>query len=63
MFDGLNFLGAVKKKPDDKPATPPVKQTKPAVSPSALPKWVPLAVGAVGIVIVIGILMTAKGSK
>ena len=50
-------LGAAKKKKvKEKPKVSP-----PSISPALLPKWSPYAVGAIGIVAVILILLTAKG--
>lgn len=63
MLGNVDFqgLGApAKKKPDDTPIANPIKPVKQAKSPAWLPKWMPLAVGAAGIVIVIGILLTSK---
>jgi len=47
------------KKPKPTPAVAPtVQSTK---SPAMLPKWLPYAIGGVGIVIVLGLLFLAKG--
>ena len=50
-------LGAAKKK-KTKEKTP---VSPPAVSPYLLPKWSPYAIGAIGVLAVVLILLTAKG--
>ncbi len=64
-FQGLSgfSLGAVvePKKKKETPTIPPPLPAPVAVSKSAVPKWLPYAVGGVGVVIVIGLLVTSKG--
>lgn len=63
-FQGLSYIGAADKPPKKKKETPTVPPPLPApvaVSKSAVPTWLPYGVGAVGVVIVIGLLLTSKG--
>ncbi len=63
-FQGLAYLSSVDKpakKPKEVPTVPPPLPAPIAVSKSAVPKWLPYGVGAVGVVIVIGLLITSKG--
>ncbi len=63
MLSAIDFygLGATEKKKDPVPPKPVEKPTPPVKSSTLLPKWTPLAAGAVMTVIVIGILLTSKG--
>ncbi len=66
-FQGLGYsLGATDKPPKKKKETPEVLPPLPppvAVSKSAVPKWLPYAVGGVGTLIIIGLLVTSKGKN
>lgn len=55
---GMADLGKEKK---PAPELPPPLPTPPETSKALIPKWTPLAVGAVGLVIILGILLTSKG--
>ena len=56
----MGELGEAKPKKPAPELPPPLPTPKPT-SEALLPKWVPLGVAAVGIVIVVGILLTSKG--
>lgn len=56
----MGVLGEAKPKKPTPELPPPLPTPKPT-SEALLPKWVPLGVAAVGIVIVVGILLTSKG--
>ncbi len=59
----FSFLGEVKKKKkeDEAPKKPPPPPVPPAKSAVAIPKWSPLAAGALGLGVVVLILVTSKG--
>lgn len=59
-FGVMAVLGEAKPKKPAPELPPPLPTPKPSSS-ALLPKWVPLGVAAVGIVIVVGILLTSKG--
>ncbi len=56
----MGVLGEAKPKKPAPELPPPLPTPKPTSS-ALLPKWVPLSVAAVGLVIVVGILLTSKG--
>lgn len=59
-YDSMGVLGEAKPKKPAPELPPPLPTPKPTSS-ALLPKWVPLGVAAVGLVIVVGILLTSKG--
>ncbi len=61
MYLYLNGLGAEKKKKEEKPVVPQIQPIGATVSPSALPKWMPYAVGAAGFAVIVLLLLTSKG--
>lgn len=52
-----------KKKKEQPEVPPPLPPPPPAVNRSAVPVWLPYAVGGIGTIIVIGILITSKGKN
>ncbi len=67
----MNFLGSIDfgglgKDPKPKKETPTVAPPLPtpvAVSKSSFPKWLPYAVGAAGMGVIIILLVTSKGKN
>ncbi len=62
-FQGVGYLGAEKKPKKEPPKVAPPLPSPKAKSKSAFPRWLPAAVGAAGLAIVIGLLVTAKGKN
>jgi hypothetical protein len=60
-FEGLGHMADLGKEKKPAPELPPPLPTPPETSKALIPKWTPLAVGAVGLVIILGILLTSKG--
>lgn len=62
-FSGLFDSAAPKKKkkPVDPSPTKPVTPPAPVKSPSWLPTWTPLVIGGIGLLVVVGLLVTSKG--
>ena len=61
-FEGLGASDKPPKKKKETPeVAPPLPTPKTPGSRSAVPKWSPYAVGGIGLLAVIGILVTSKG--
>jgi len=63
-FEGLGATDKPPKKKKEQPeVAPPLPTPATQVSRSAVPKWSPYAVGGIGLLVVIGILVTSKGKN
>lgn len=65
LLGAIDFSGLGEAKKKDKKPEKPIPAPRPVgaapMPKSELPKWLPWALGGVGVVIVIGILVTSKG--
>jgi len=64
ILQGIDFSGLGAAVPKPKKPTPTVAPPLPTpveTSKSAVPKWLPYGVGAAGLVVVIGLLITSTG--
>ncbi len=64
MFYGIDFSGLADPKPKkEQPKVPPPLPPPPVPQNTWLPKWLPAAVGAAGMGVVIMLLITSKGKE
>lgn len=62
-FCGLGEAGVPKPKKPKPSVAPPLPTPPTPVDASSFPKWLPYGVAGVGLAVVIGLLVTTKGSK